>query len=162
MSHVFYALFPSAEDASAAIAALEPLGFPKEDISFLVREGPVNDVEELHLNETDVRPGMADGALIGGIAGFLGVGLVGLPLGFVGAGPLALAALGAIAGGTWGALGAGLIGLGVPERSLEPLIEGLHHGRVLVTVTAARLDEEATIAELFRRHGAIEGYQHRV
>ncbi|MCK6507314.1 hypothetical protein L6R53_28740 [Myxococcota bacterium] len=161
MSHVFYALVPSAAQAHDAIAALDRLGMPREDISFVVRTGPVHDAEELALAETDARPGLADGALIGAIAGFLGIGLVGLPMGFVGAGPLAFAALGAVAGGTWGALGAGLVGLGLPERSLQPLIDGLHDGRVLVTVTAARREEEERVAVVFRQHGAVEGYQHR-
>jgi len=95
-------------------------------------------------------------------SGVLTMGFITPPVGLVGAGALAMAAMRAVAGGALGALGAGLTGLGLPDRGIEQLLARLHDGQVLVTVTAAHRDEQLSVKPIFREHGAEEVRKHTV
>lgn len=156
MAYACYALFPSAAEAAAAIAEIKSHGVLEEHLSILVHTDPVQDPQELGLSETKGAPGAARGAVMGALAGALAMSLVALPFGFVGAGPLAALAVGSVTGGAWGALGAGLSGLGFAREGLEPLLERMVDGQVLVTVTGAHRADTSELEGIFRRNHAVE------
>jgi hypothetical protein len=156
MSKSCYALFPSAAQAADAIAAVKALGVDEDHLSIMVHTDPVEDAQELGLSETEAAPGVVRGALMGALAGVLGMSLVVLPFGLIGAGPLAAAATGTVGGGAWGALGAGLSGLGFARQGLEHLIDRMVQGQILVTITGAHRAEAEEIEEIFRRNRAVE------
>ncbi len=156
MSQSCYALFPSAAEAAAAITAVKALGVGEDHLSIMVHTDPVEDPQELKLRETGAASGVIRGALMGALAGAIGMSLVVLPFGLIGAGPLAAAATGTVGGGAWGALGAGLSGLGFARQGLEHLIDRMVQGQVLVTVTGAHRAESVEIEEIFRRNRAVE------
>lgn len=161
MAHVLYALFPSRAQAEAAVAEVVDRGVPAEHLGVVLHQDQVREAEELAIAETDAREGLVDGALIGGLTGLLAMGVLVAPVGgLVGAGALASAALGLVAGGTYGALAAGLAGLGVPDRSIEPLLDRIGGGRVLVTTQVRHDDDEALVEGVFARHGALEERKH--
>lgn len=161
MRQVLYALFPSAEEAGAAVADAVDRGLPTEHFSVILHREEVRDAEELEVSETDAREGVLDGALIGALAGLLTMGVLVAPAGgLVGAGAVAAAALGLSAGGAYGALATGLAALGMPDRSITPLLAQVGDGKVLLTVTVANRGEEELVEATFARHGAIEARKH--
>ncbi len=160
MSHVFFALFPSQEHASDAIAAVLAQGVPEDHFSVLAHADAIQDTEELMIAETDGQAGVAGGAVLGALSGMLAMTVLAIPTGLIGVGTMAVAAMGATMGGALGALGAGLAGLSLPDKDLDRLLSRLEAGCVLVTVRVAKRTEVTQIVDVFHRHGAVEAHKH--
>ena len=140
MTQTITRLFDSYSDAKAAVADLERLGVPSDDLSIVAnkKDGDhgVGDVNE----HGDVSRGASTGAVLGGVGGLLaGLGLLAIPgLGpIVAAGWLASTAVGAAIGGAGGAATGSLVGAlkeaGHSEDEANVYSEGVRRGGTLVS-----------------------------
>lgn len=149
MQHTFYAVFPDAAHAAAAMQELEQKGTPREHFNVILHKDAL-DAEALQLSESDVRRGAVAGGLATGAVGALFGGLVLGPIGLVGAG----IAFGALAGGLVGAAMGGMAGASSPDPRLEKLIDELKGGRVVAVVEAPGLTLEEEAQAVMGRNGA--------
>lgn len=134
--------FEHYQNAEHAINELVKRGFPKHEISIIVR----NNAQPPETNDDyTVAEGVGAGALggtaLGGLAGLLiGIGTLTIPgIGTViAAGTLTSVLSTTFAGAGVGAVAGGLIGvlvsLGIPESDAQMYAEGVGHGGVLVAV----------------------------
>lgn len=135
-----FGIYPSREEVSHAVDALQAAGFRNTDISALFPEnlGTKDLGHEKNTKAPEgVATGVASGVVLGGALGWLaGVGALAIPgIGpFIAAGPIvaALAGIGtgAVAGGVMGAL----IGLGMPEYEARRYEGRLKRGGILLSV----------------------------
>lgn len=158
---VHIGVFPTRSAGLAAVRDLRAGGLPEDRVGILSKRdsetdniGPGDDPTYSRWEE-----GTAVGAVTGGLTG-VGLGLAvaaGLipAIGPAIAGGMFVALLASAgAGATVGTLAGGLIGLGVPEGEAGYYGEQVAAGR---TVVAARTEGPAPwVAELFKKHGAIE------
>jgi len=104
--------------------------------------------------------GLVSGAVVGGIFGLLvGTGVLLIPgIGFLAAGPVALALAGAGIGAVGGGILGALIGLGIPEDQASTYAEAIRRGGCLVAVEV----DDANIAranEIMKDNGAVDIHQ---
>ena len=146
-------LFDSYSDASAAVAELERLGVPHDDLSIVANkrdhgdQDGTNDIDDVNdvNDDGDVTRGASTGAVLGGVGGLLaGLGLLAIPgLGpIVAAGWLASTAVGAGIGAAGGAATGGIVGAlkesGHTDEEANVYSEGVRRGGTLVS---ARVDD---------------------
>lgn len=155
MKHIVFALFENEEAAAAAIHDLTTSGIPKDKVSLIVRRDALDEFDTV-LQETDARPALQRGVLVGGAIGTVLGLLLGGPFGLLGAGPLASALFGAGAGSLYGALGGVLSGAGLTDGKMEELARSLGEGRILVTAQAEGAETERDVMRVFAEHGAVE------
>ena len=154
MRHVLFTVFQTRADADSAIDDLARHGISKESCEIVVHGGPLESTE-LTISETNAREGFTSGVAVGAAVGLVGGFLVAGPLGFLAIGPLAGALFGAGAGGVYGGLGGAITGAGVPDKHLESLAKLLDGRRVLVTTETEGLEAERKVEEVFLSHGAV-------
>jgi hypothetical protein len=146
--HLITGVFDTYEHAAEAVNALKQAGITHANISFISRDAPEFEPDEVGERATT---GAEIGAGLGAAGGLLaGLGIVAIPgLGPVVAGGWLFAtAIGALAGAGLGAATGGLVGAlaaaGVPEADAHVLAEAVKRGGAIVTV---RVDEpQATAA----------------
>lgn len=155
MKHIVFALFENEESAAAAIHDLTTSGLPKDHVSLIVHRDALDEYDTV-LQESDARPALQRGILMGGAVGTVLGLLLGGPFGLLGAGPLAAALFGAGAGSLYGALGGVLSGAGLTDGKLEELAQSLKQGHILVTAQTEGVDVERDVLEIFAEHGAVE------
>jgi hypothetical protein len=119
MEHVSYGLFDNANDARAAIDAIEVSGTPRQRIGVTLHKDRL-DQGLLGPAETDASEGRRDGAAIAGILGAITGAVVMGPIGLMSGG-----ALGALYGGLAGALA----GSGAPDRNLDAALQASCRGQ---------------------------------
>lgn len=149
------ALFDDVEQAWRAFLALEEAGFPRDQISVVMRDrsGEVDETEAealRRLGDTLVTQGVVAGALAGGTGGLLG-SLAGVVV--AGFGPLlVLGPIGALFGAGVGAAAAGLAGVvGAGERA-RTLEERINLGDVLILLSTSGENAERA-AEVLTKAG---------
>ena len=148
-------MFPTRNEAEAAIRELKAAGFSDEQIGVALQDTD----EQRELVESagvSTAEGAATGAVSGGLVGGL-IGLLGSLL-IPGVGPIVVggvlastltgAGIGAATGGIIGAL----VGMGVPEADAPHFDQGLRSGRTLVTVSAGRQDRRSAGRPRAPRH----------
>lgn len=143
MKHLVSAIFPDVASAHRAADELVDSGLPKDRLSVLTKEEHRDTLAgasagERNLIDRNAGRGAVAGGAIGAVAGSI-VALIslGIPGGFIVAGPI-VAALGGAALGAGGAsLVGALIGVGIPEKEARTYEQQVHQGRILVCVDAA-------------------------
>jgi hypothetical protein len=152
MSKTITRLFDDYADAKAAVAELERIGVPHNDLSIVANNTRGDHVVGDGTTGGDVGRGASTGAAIGGIGGLLaGLGMLAIPgLGpIVAAGWLAATAAGAAIGGVGGAAAGGLVGAlrnaGHTDEEAHVYSEGVRRGGTLVSARVS--DELAPAAE---------------
>jgi hypothetical protein len=143
MELVSYALFDDAVAARQAAEDVTASGDQRHRFDVIVHQGRL-DSSSMGLFETDAREGLREGilagAVLGGIAGLVVFGPIGLAGG---------AGLGLIYGGIAGALG----GTGAPDRRLNKLSAELAAGKLLVVVGAPDLAHRDQADDILAANG---------
>ncbi|HLT36131.1 MAG TPA: hypothetical protein VK034_07590 [Enhygromyxa sp.] len=147
-----YALFPSREQATAAYEEVQRRGCQSEHCSVLMQRDVLAD-EELALSETAAREGAKKGALIAGAAGAVVAGLVAIPGGLLGLGPLVAAMFGAAWGAAFGGLLGSIAGSSDPDKALRKIEEQVRAGKTLIAVETDDPAMEEICADVFAAHG---------
>lgn len=147
-----YALFEDRDQATAAYQEVQARGCAGEHCSVLLQKDLL-DEGELKFSETAAREGAKKGAIVGGATTALVAGLVALPGGLLGFGPLAAAVIGAVWGGTFGGLLGSISGASDPDKALREIERAVNAGSVLVAVETDDPDLEAVCDEVFIAHG---------
>jgi hypothetical protein len=166
MSKVVVALYDNFEHARMAVEELVNNGFRRDEVSLVASDDKGDFKRYLdtpHGEEAeDIGEGAAAGAgigaTLGGIGGLLvGLGVLAIPgIGPVlAAGPLVTALAGAGIGAAAGGLLGALTQVGVPEEHARDYVEGVRHGNVLVTITAAD-DRASQAVNILNRHNPID------
>lgn len=150
-----YALFSNRDEALAAYAAVQERGCQDEHCSVLMQQDSL-DPEELALSETAVREGAKKGALIVGGAGAIIVGLLALPGGFLGIGPLAAALFAGAWGAGFGGLLGAIAGASDPNQVIRTIEEEVRAGKVLVAVETDDVDLAQMCNDVFVSHGGTQ------
>lgn len=153
-----YALFDDSEEAAAAYREVQERGCRAERCSLLMQRDHL-DEEELFLGETAAREGAkkgafvlgATGAVLGGIAG-----IVGIPAGLIGFGPLVGVLFGAGTGSAYGALLGAIAGAAEPAKQLRNIEGEVKAGKTLVAIETDDPEIEQTCAEVFAAHGGMQ------
>ncbi len=152
-------VFGSDLEARSAVEDLLRRGFPREDISLVVRE----DGRPVAVAESDgtggAATGIAVGSVLGAVAGLL-VGVAGLTIPGSGpilaAGPLATTLAGAAIGAATGGLLGALVDLGLPEERAIYYSDRVRAGHALITVRAPDPSSAAVAADILRQHNAAD------
>jgi hypothetical protein len=159
MTRTVSRLFDDYDDARAAVANLEQVGFSHDDLSIVANnaDGRHGDHDHDGVNDHgDVSRGVTTGALLGGAGGLLaGLGLLAIPgLGpIVAAGWLAATAAGAGIGAAGGAATGSIVGAlknaGHSDEEAHVYSEGVRRGGTLVSarVPADRAAEAEAILD---------------
>jgi hypothetical protein len=163
MTQTVTRLFDTYADAKSAVAELETLGIPHDDLSIVANnaDGAHGDHDGVD-DHGDVTRGTSTGAVLGGAGGLLaGLGLLAIPgLGpIVAAGWLAATAAGAGIGALGGAATGSIVGAlknaGHTEEEAHVYSEGVRRGGTLVSARVP--DDLATQAEtVLARHNAVD------
>src|SRR5450631_2841885 len=142
--------------ANSIVGNLQNAGFSSSDISVLFtdRQGSKDFAHEHNTKAPEGAVGGASaGGVLGGTLGLLaGIGALAIPgLGpFIAAGPLLAALSGAAAGATVGGIAGALIGLGIPEIEAKRYEGKIKSGNILISVHAAKSDEQKRAEEIFK------------
>jgi hypothetical protein len=165
MSKTVSRLFDHYADATSAVADLEALGIPRDDISLVANNahGQHGAHEHDGVNEHgDVTRGVSAGAVLGGAGGLLaGLGLLAIPgLGpIVAAGWLAAtvagAGIGAVGGAATGSIVGALKNAGHSDEEAHFYSEGVRRGGTLVSVKAPE-DKVAYVEETLDRNKSVD------
>jgi hypothetical protein len=147
-----YALFDTAEAATAAYASLLARGCSTEHCSAIVHQKHV-DESALPTGERAGPEGARDGALIGGTAGAVIGGLAALGGGLLGVGPLAAAVFGGGVMAAYGALLGGISGSDEPEKHMRAMEKAVEEGKILVAVESDDAELSKMCEEVFEEHG---------
>lgn len=156
---IITALFASRVEAENALAKLEHAGYTDKEMTMLITD----DTRAKHFGikeNTKAEEGTADGAIIGGLAGAIGMSLIS-------AGSLAIPGLnlivsGTIIGGLVG-LGAGavtgglvgaLIGAGIPEHEAKLYENALKKGAFLLAIETRDSDSTKQVKEILKNANA--------
>ena len=147
-----YALFEDRAAATAALAEVQQRGCSGEHCSVLMQRDLL-DEEELTISETAAKEGAKKGAILAGTAGALVAGLVALPGGFLGFGPLAAAVFGAAWGATFGGLLGSISGASDPDKALRKIEREVNAGKILIAVETDDEEMEESCRKVFDKHG---------
>lgn len=178
MATTVVALYDDVADAQDAVKELVESGFPREEISLMVRDArgetrgdirlaqegaevtpPEQErAEQMDENVHDTTEGAGIGAVLGGLTGLvIGIGAMAIPgIGPVlAAGPLIAALTGAGLGAAAGGMIGALTSAGIPEQQANEYAEGIRRGGTLVTVrTTDDTAEEA--ADILEKYNPID------
>jgi uncharacterized membrane protein len=152
---ILFALFERRETLNDAMSDLESAGIPRERLQVFMHPDKVEEAD-LNFRESDAMGGLWRGALIGLVIGMIFGGLVASPLGWVDMRPLPAAAFAAVLFAIFGALGGAISGAAVPNSDMEEMADNIQDGQVLVSAEVENSETEATVEEIFRRHGAVQ------
>jgi hypothetical protein len=154
------ALFDNATDAQNAVRDLVNHGFSRDRINVVASDaaGEYAEYYGQDIPADDTLEGMATGALLGGLGGFV-LGLAALAIPGVGpvlaAGPIASALIGAGAGAVTGGLVGALVDLGLDEDMAGYYAEGVRRGSILVTANVPdNMTERAT--DILGRYNPVD------
>jgi uncharacterized membrane protein len=153
--HHVYALFDDSDTAAAAYLEVQKRGCGPEQCSVIMQRDLL-DPEQLTVAETAAREGAKKGSLVVGAAGaVLGglVGLVALPLGLIGLGPVAGALFGAGFGSAYGALSGIISATDEPAEELRKIEAEVAAGKVLIAIETDDPELEQMCDEVFAIHG---------
>jgi hypothetical protein len=156
MEKMFFVI-PDVDSAHDAVSDLREHAVDEDQIAMVAKETvPLDDLPEAPLvDQTDAVPGMKRGVAVGGATGLLaglaattvpGTGLV------LGGGALAgLSALGA----AYGAWVSGVVGGSVRNSELQPFVDALNRGKIVMSVEVPPSEAESIQAILRQRHPAV-------
>ncbi|NJK32871.1 MAG: hypothetical protein HC927_10940 [Deltaproteobacteria bacterium] len=151
MRHV-YALFDSRTAATRAYEEVQQRGCGGEHCSVLMQRDLL-DEEELTLSETAAREGAGKGAVIAGATCAVIAGLIALPGGLLGIGPLAATLFGGAWGATFGGLLGSISGASDPDKTLRKIEAEVNAGKVLLAVETDDPELERVCQEVFASQG---------
>lgn len=157
-------LFKDHEEADAALASLEEVGFTRDEIGLLAQREAVEEVLDSDREEAAVESagaGVLGGSALGGLIGLLaGASAIVVP----GIGPAMAAgawasvagttAAGAGIGAAYGGLVGALIGFGVAEEQTHLYVESVQQGNILMIVQP-KGDHLTRAEEIMQEHGAF-------
>jgi hypothetical protein len=149
-----YALFEQHDDAVTAYQEVQEHGCRGEQCSVLMHEGSL-DVEALPMGETAAAEGGKKGAVIAGAAGALLLGLIALPGGLLGLGPLAAALLGGGTGALYGALLGAISGASDPDKALRKIEADVRSGKMLVGMETEDPAVATACSDIFVAHKGV-------
>jgi hypothetical protein len=154
------ALYDNATDAQNAVRDLVNHGFSRDRINVVASDaaGEYAEYYGQDIPADDTLEGIATGALLGGLGGFV-LGLAALAIPGVGpvlaAGPIASALIGAGAGAVTGGLVGALVDLGMDEDMAGYYAEGVRRGSILVTANVPdNMTERAT--DILARYNPVD------
>jgi hypothetical protein len=152
-------VFHDREQAQAAVAELQRLGFSEEEIGVAYRGHEEVAGTSSEGRGTHAAEGAGVGAAAGaGVGALWGLGIVAGALPAIGpaiaGGTLAAILSSAAAGAAAAGLAGALVGAGIPEDEAEYYEEEFKAGRFVVTVRAERRYNEAS--DVLRRHGGYD------
>ncbi|PRP90953.1 hypothetical protein ENSA5_60280 [Enhygromyxa salina] len=150
-----YALFNNPDEALKAYNEIQERGCKGEHCSVLVHRDLI-DEEELPMAETAAREGAGKGAVLAATTGAVVGGLLLLPGGILGLGPLAAIALGAGTGAMYGSLLGAISGASEPEKPLREFEAELAAGKVLVAVETDDAALSDMCSTVFAAHSGTE------
>jgi uncharacterized membrane protein len=133
MDRTLIALYDDVDDALATIEALVEMGFDREALSLCMRDPHAKEANLPETHKERAAASIERGALVGGVAGLLGIGAI------LAIGPLASAIAGTAVGAGAGALVGFLVGMGVDEDRAHSYAEAVRRGGILLV---ARVPEE--------------------
>lgn len=156
MSHVLFAVFDHTDAAAKALEQLQELGADKEGFSFIVHRRALGErgSEELPLSETAGASGVAKGAMLGALGGFIVGTLLAGPIGLIGAGPIAAAVFGTTTGTAVGGIAGLFAGVTEPDAALSELSKHIEEGKLVVSVEARKLSNQEQAEAILKHHGA--------
>lgn len=149
-------VFHNRHDAERAVDELERMGFDRDAIGYVRRDGDRTvdrDGDDTKAAET-AGGGALTGAVAGGLIGAAAAGLIPGIGPVIAAGALASILTGAAVGAVTGGLAGSLIGAGIPEDEATYYQGEFESGRTIVTVRAGNRYDEA--ASILRRFGAYD------
>ena len=169
-SQMALGLFPTVEEAEAAVQSLEQSGFERRQIDVLAHEEAVKSLIEDPRPDTtkeSATAGAVGGGAVGGLLGLIAGASTALVMG-VGtvltggalAAALGIAAAGAGIGASYGGLLGALMGWGVSEGDIQHVIEGVRDGSILVAVETERERNDEAL-EIMRAAGASYASTHQ-
>lgn len=156
-----------AEGVQRVLAQLSELGITSEQISVMMRDGGMGEIET-STQQSRVTAGAATGAafggLLGGLAGWMiAIGALAVPgvvvpgVGLVfGAGTLASLLTGLAVGAAAGGIVGALLGLGVPEEEAREYERHVARGRALITVHTPSSEDPLRVAQILQANGAYD------
>lgn len=153
-------VFPSRQDADAAVTALYDAGFTSSQVGVVSRNAPAR-TDTVAKSEDDAEAA-GEGAMVGavtgvGIGGLIGAGVLAGVIPVIGpalfAGTLGVLASNAAGGAAVAGIIGALTGWGVPHEDAEYYQGEIAAGRTVVTVTASERCDEARA--ILRRFGAV-------
>lgn len=147
-----YALFDDPTRATAALTEVQRRGCRGEHCSVLMQRDLL-DEELLTMSETAAKEGAVKGAVLAGATGAVVAGLIAIPGGLLGLGPIAALMFGAGWGAAYGGLLGSLAGASDPDKTLRGIEKEVNAGKVLIAVET---DDDAlvtTCSEVFASHG---------
>ena len=154
------ALFDNATGAQNAVRDLVNHGFSRDRINVVASDaaGEYAEYYGQDIPADDTLEGVATGALLGGLGGFV-LGLAALAIPGVGpvlaAGPIASALIGAGAGAVTGGLVGALVDLGLDDDMAGYYAEGVRRGSILVTANVPdNMTERAT--DILGRYNPVD------
>lgn len=137
--------FTDRDRAERAIDQLRQAGFDRDQIGFAGNdpEGLTTRLVEEHGNAAGqgALGGLVTGAVAGGTMAWLGLAAIPAIGPFLAGGAIGTALIGAAAGGAGGGILGGLLGLGIPRHEAELHEEEVRHGRTIVSVQGADVDQ---------------------
>jgi hypothetical protein len=154
------ALYDNSTDAQNAVRDLVNHGFSRDRVNVIASDaaGEYAEYYGQDIPADDTLEGVATGALLGGLGGFV-LGLAALAIPGVGpvlaAGPIASALIGAGAGAVTGGMVGALVDLGLDEDMAGYYAEGVRRGSILVTANVPdNMTERAT--DILARYNPVD------
>jgi hypothetical protein len=159
MHHEVFALLPTPEAATAALAELKARSESEVDgrCSIVVHrdciEEEAGDPHIAH-DERGLREGVRFGALVGALGSAATFAILEGPFRLVGAGPAVAALVGAGVGSAYGAIVGAIAGPAYGDTHFQKLASHLQKGKVLLSVNVEGLKCEHEVEAILKRHGA--------
>ncbi len=149
-----YAMFEDRTTALLAYDEIHQQGCQDGHCSVLMPKQGF-DPEDLTMGETAAKEGAKTGAVTVGVATAILAGLIVLPGGLLGVGPLALAMVGGGFGAAVGGLLGAVSGSIDPDHAFRQIEDDIASGKVLITVETDDEGLERMCNRVFASHGGV-------
>jgi membrane protein YqaA with SNARE-associated domain len=160
MSLSVVCLAKSYDAVESIIKELRSIGIRNDDVSVLFPDTSTTQAfaHEMHTKAPEgAAAGASTGGVLGGALGWLvGMGTIAIPgVGpFIAAGPILAALSGAAIGAAVGGVTGCLVGLGIPEIEAKRYEGRIKEGRILIAVSAAKVERADEIEAVLKNSGA--------